>query len=164
MLSSDYSKSGNLQMAFSTIMHVDPRKLSGASLCFYYNNFLYYYLQAGDMVNAERVYPIAKPLIEKYIKEPKRAGMLHTLALREYMIGNYNESLAMLKNTINVITKSNNMYVETILDMGKVYIKLGDLEKARELLMEVPKTLKTDYSYWQAQQLLAEISGVEINS
>lgn len=164
MMSSAYSGIGNIQMAISTIRQVDTSGLMGINLCVYYNNLMYYYLQAGDIVNAEKIYPTAKPLIEKYIKNPKYAGMLHTLAVREYMVGNYQQSLGMLQNIISAAQKDSSTFGVAKLDMGRVYIKLGDLEKARELLMEVPKTLKTDYSYWQAQQLLAEISGVEINS
>ncbi len=158
MLAGAYGHIGNMAKAFETIRQVDTGVLKGAALACYYNDMIYFYLQTGDIVNAERVYAGAKPIIEEYIKDRRYAGMLHTLAVREYMLGNYSVSLVMLENTLPVVKNSKETYAVVLFDLARVHNKLGNRQKAAELLSEAGGHTKSDYIRRQIDNLQKEIN------
>lgn len=140
-----------------TILSIDMSSLNGYMLISYYQVVLYYYVQLGDIENAQRVYDSAEDLFPNAYKKKNLVAKIEvTLGMFEYLKGNYELSEEHYLHA-ETICKDKIIKVDNALCLSLLYLKTDRKDLAKQKIIEIVHTLKTPRQISDAKLLMKMI-------
>lgn len=157
LLALKYHQNGNNQMAIETLKtRINMPELTPPYQASVYNDLMFYYLMDGDLRSADEIYFATRELY-KEAKAEKHPAILDTLAVREYMRGNFDESIKILEQAKSKNKTAPTMKIYTDLHLAWNYRKIGRTDDAIALLKSVAENKTDEYAAKQAYGLLREM-------
>ena len=157
-----YHQNGNNPMAIETLKtRIYLPDLTPTNQVFIYNDLMFYYLMEGDLRSADEIYFATRELY-KEVKVEKHPAILDTLAVREYIHGNFDESVKLLNEAGNKPKIAPTAKIYTDLHLAWNYRKMGRTDEAIALLKSVAENKTDEYAAKQAYGLLRDMEVVDV--
>lgn len=157
-----YHQNGNNPMAIETLKtRIYLPDLTPTNQAFIYNDLMFFYLMEGDLRSADEIYFATRELY-KEAKVEKHPAILDTLAVREYIHGNFDESVKLLNEAGNKPKIAPTAKIYTDLHLAWNYRKMGRTDEAIALLKSVAENKTDEYAAKQAYGLLRDMEVVNV--
>lgn len=126
---------GENDSAINYMKKLSVKDTSWVYKAIYYNNITFFYCDKDDLQNANETFTLGEKYIRKVMKNPLHsAAFTHTLGALEYLRGNLSRSEELLEKCKQQMTANNFLVSSANLYLAKIYLKTGQIEKAKLLV------------------------------
>lgn len=154
VLANIYHENGDNDKAIdiikTTVNLGELSELMRGGLC---NDMMYYYLMKGDLKSADEIYAWMKNDLDELCKLTSGKAFYDTMAVREYMHGNFDASLKLLEKS------RGNKKINEANDLHRAwnYIHIGREQEALDIVKRLASEAKNVYIRNQAIGLLNDM-------
>ncbi|OJU18615.1 MAG: hypothetical protein BGN88_00565 [Clostridiales bacterium 43-6] len=136
-LARGYDHAGNVSKAIGRLTRMNVKQLSCRYRGIYYSDLVLYYLKNQNQDTAKKIYEENKAIIQRRMSDPDTAAnVIHTVAVMEYINGNTEESIRLLRQAMTQF-ENQGVIASVKLWLAGIYVETDKYEEAQILIDDV---------------------------